>query len=277
MPSSSQLLVFTDLDGSLLDHHSYDWSPAGDWLTRLQLAGVPVVIDTSKTAAEVGRLVVELGLEGQPFVVENGAAIHLPPAWRNEGESGVVELGGGASMIRATLVQLRERYGFRFEGFGDVDAAKVAQWTGLALEDAERASRRDASEPLRWLDDEGRLDAFAAALAEHRLVLTRGGRFHHVMAAGVDKGRALVWLVERYRQRFGGRTASLALGDGANDLPMLAAADRGVLIRTEGAPLEARFDRPERVYLTRESGPKGWREGMDHWLGEDWLGQDWTV
>lgn len=30
------LLVFSDLDGTLLDSHSYDWQPAAPWLSRLR-------------------------------------------------------------------------------------------------------------------------------------------------------------------------------------------------------------------------------------------------
>lgn len=35
--SGPPLLVFTDLDGTLLDHESYDWSPARPALNRLSV------------------------------------------------------------------------------------------------------------------------------------------------------------------------------------------------------------------------------------------------
>ena len=47
------LLVFTDLDGSLLDHDTYDWQPASAWLTRLEQRAIPVIPTTSKTRAEL--------------------------------------------------------------------------------------------------------------------------------------------------------------------------------------------------------------------------------
>lgn len=47
------LLVFSDLDGTLLDSHSYDWQPAAPWLTRLREANVPVILCSSKTSAEM--------------------------------------------------------------------------------------------------------------------------------------------------------------------------------------------------------------------------------
>ncbi|WP_340638223.1 hypothetical protein [Salinicola tamaricis] len=62
-PQRPPLLVFTDLDGSLLDHHSYDWQPAAPWLERLAAAGVPVIPTTSKTRAELLALRRELALE----------------------------------------------------------------------------------------------------------------------------------------------------------------------------------------------------------------------
>lgn len=37
MPSlQDSLLIFSDLDGSLLDIHTYEWQPAMPWLDTLQ-------------------------------------------------------------------------------------------------------------------------------------------------------------------------------------------------------------------------------------------------
>ena len=74
-------LVVTDLDGSLLDHHTYDFSPAAPWLARFKQMGVPVIPVTSKTRAELIPLREALGLTATPFIAENGAVIGLPPGW----------------------------------------------------------------------------------------------------------------------------------------------------------------------------------------------------
>lgn len=55
------LLVFSDLDGTLLDSHSYDWQPAAPWLTRLREANVPVILCSSKTSAEMLYLTKNVG------------------------------------------------------------------------------------------------------------------------------------------------------------------------------------------------------------------------
>lgn len=54
MPDLHQpLMIITDLDGSLLDHHTYRWDAATEWLTTLKQYAVPLVICSSKTAAEI--------------------------------------------------------------------------------------------------------------------------------------------------------------------------------------------------------------------------------
>ena len=47
------LVVFSDLDGTLLDHDTYAWDAAKPALTRLALLGCPVILTSSKTAAEI--------------------------------------------------------------------------------------------------------------------------------------------------------------------------------------------------------------------------------
>ena len=70
-------VIYTDLDGSLLDHKTYSFAPAANFLERLENQAIPVIPVTSKTRAEVLSLRKSLN-NRHPFVVENGAAICLP-------------------------------------------------------------------------------------------------------------------------------------------------------------------------------------------------------
>ena len=68
------VLIFSDLDGTLLDHHTYSFAPALSMLQKLRSANIPVIPNTSKTFAELTELTQQIGLDG-PFIVENGAAV----------------------------------------------------------------------------------------------------------------------------------------------------------------------------------------------------------
>lgn len=73
----SGVVIYTDLDGTLLDHHTYSAEAASATLSKLRGLGIPVIPCTSKTVAETRPIAAQLGLDG-PMIVENGAAVWIP-------------------------------------------------------------------------------------------------------------------------------------------------------------------------------------------------------
>ena len=275
-PALTPRLVVTDLDGSLLDHHSYDFSPAAPWLARLKQLGVPVIPVTSKTRAELVTLRESLGLTATPFVAENGAVIGLPPGWCHarldrpgSGRDGVVvkHTGVDVGFIRARLNVWRTRLGVRFTRMSELDITEVMSLTGLDETRARAARQREGSEPLIWQDDDTALKDFRLALEGDGLMLTQGGRFWHVMGNASDKGSAVDWLIKRFTALRGRPPLSLGLGDGPNDVSMLEAVDQAVVIK--GCHELAVTPSNEALYRTRAAGPAGWAEGVAHWWGRD--------
>jgi mannosyl-3-phosphoglycerate phosphatase len=267
-------LVFTDLDGSLLDHHSYDWAPARTWLDRLKAEGVTVIPVTSKTRSEILPLRRELGIEDAPFIAENGAVAGLPLAWsharldRGPGPDGLAikTLGVDIGFIRKRLSVWRERLGVRFTTMSEMSLEELVEFTGLSEPEARLARLREGSEPLVWEEADDRLATFREGLEGDGLRLVRGGRFWHV-TGDCHKGSAVAWLIERFEALRGSRPLTLALGDGPNDIAMLEVVDLGVVIRgchdLEVAPDQAS------LYRSVATGPAGWAEGMDYWWGRD--------
>ena len=247
-----QLIIFTDLDGSLLDHHSYSWAPAKPALQQLKRLQIPLILCTSKTAAEVSKLHQHLQLD-TPFIVENGAGIILSQAEES------AHFFGKPYLELIDLVQrLRQEKGYRFSGFHDFTVAEVVAETGLDVPRAKLAKQRLCSEPLRWDDDQEALADFQRELAAHDLQLLRGGRFYHVLSATTGKGTALRWLLNNYPSSPQQDWYSVALGDGPNDQTMLEAADLAVVIPSQSglAP------EPKNVTVihAQEPGPVGWNQ-----------------
>lgn len=266
MPNqAAALIVFTDLDGTLLDHHSYSWQAATPALDALKAANIPLILNSSKTISEIEELRSELGNQ-HPFVVENGSAIAIPGGYFNHRENSsedpeVVCFGADYAQIREKLVALREQHGYHFAGFGDLGVAEVAQLTGLDLAAAGRAKQRSSSEPVLWQNSPGELEKFRKSLQAEGLQLTQGGRFMHVSAAG-DKGAAVNWLSRCFAtERKPDSVISIGLGDGPNDRPMLEAVDYPVIIHSDhGLPMP--LDNSEHLIRTRETGPTGWNAAI---------------
>jgi len=268
-----QRLLFTDLDGSLLDPDSYDWAPARQWLVRLSALGVPVIPVSCKTRSELVPLRRELGLENTPFIAENGAVAGLPTAWcharldRDPSADGSVikTLGIDIHLIRQRLAVWRARLDARFTTMSEMPLDDLMAVTGLSASQAQLAQRREGSEPLLWEDSPERLAAFREGLAGDGLRLVRGGRFWHV-TGDCHKGSAVSWLIKRFEALRGQRPLTLALGDGPNDIPMLETVDQAVVIR--GSHALNVSPRQPALYRSEAIGPDGWREGVEHWWGQ---------
>ncbi|EPS2708271.1 mannosyl-3-phosphoglycerate phosphatase-related protein [Cronobacter turicensis] len=266
---NDDLLVITDLDGTLLDSNTHEWTPAQAWLKRLIDHQVPVILSSTKTAAEIIALQDALGLSGQPFIAENGAIIQLDAHWEDNPDFPRLLNGIPHDDILAVINRLRDEHGYKLFCFSDVDEKTIAEWTGLNPKLAAMAKLLEASETVIWRDSDENLARFTASLEALGLMMIEGGRFWHVLDARGGKGQAVNWLKEQYRKREGKLRTTLGLGDGPDDASLLDNVDFAVVVKglnRQGVTLKQ--DEPQRVFRTTESGPAGFREGLDHFLGK---------
>lgn len=248
-------LVFSDLDGTLLDHESYDWTPAADLLARLTAAGIPVCLASSKTAAEMVPLRAAMGLGAAPMICENGAGIVVETAVRDRGDYERLRAG-----LDAVPADLRAK----FCGFGDMGPARIAEVTGLDPQSAVAAAERTFSEPGLWSGDEAELSAFLAALSDSGISARRGGRFL-TLSFGGTKADRMGEIAARY-----GDPLTIALGDAPNDREMLETADYGIIIANpHGAALPLLdTEAAGRIRRTQQPGPHGWSRDLSALLSE---------
>jgi len=251
----TDILVVTDLDGTLLDHHSYSWAPASQSLTALERGGIPLVLCSSKTAAEIQALREALAL-GHPFIVENGAAVYLPEPG---GEMKIQAFGLPREEILTRLQTIKAAGNWRYTGFADMTVADVVAATGLDESGAVNALQREFTEPLLWQDTEANKVRFIRAIRRVGLDAVQGGRFLHV-ASGCDKGRAVDWLRGWYAKHYGKAPFVIALGDSDNDISMLESADQPVLVKS---PVRDYPDVKHAASIRTDGiGPVGWNAAI---------------
>ncbi|MDH5259659.1 MAG: HAD-IIB family hydrolase, partial [Gammaproteobacteria bacterium] len=263
-------IVYTDLDGTLLDHETYSFADALPALNKLKICKIPLVVVTSKTMAEVLVLVKKMDLH-HPVIVENGSAIAFPLDYFDNDDS--YSLQGGYLINRVTetyasiveiLNEIKQDNGYAFEGFSDMTAQQVVNHTGLSITEAENAKKRSCTEPLIWRDSESHRLAFEKKLALYNLTLVKGGRFWHVMG-DASKGNAIQILNKLYQDKFNLNFTTIGLGDSPNDISMLNVVDCPVVVKSiEGRWME--FEAKKRYVKTEFSGPKGWNEFILNYL-----------
>lgn len=250
-------LVVSDLDGTLLDHHTYQFAAAETAIRTLKNLEIPLILNSSKTQAEILKIRQQLN-NTEPFVCENGGLICAL-----ENQQSVKHLGIPRQKFLSQLATIKRKLELNYQGFAEVTTAEVSDWTGLSLEDAAKAMAREATEPLLWRDSELALDRFRKELQSIGLHCIRGGRFYHVMGS-FNKASCFEPLKAYYSQLWQEQVAIIALGDSQNDLPMLEKADYGVVVpAASGNSLKP--SNPQVFYAT-QLAPHGWQQGIDYWL-----------
>jgi mannosyl-3-phosphoglycerate phosphatase len=268
------LIVFTDLDGTLLDHHTYKWEAAQPALRQLRLRGSPVVLCTSKTRAEVLPLREELKLS-DPFVTENGGGVYIPrnyfpfalPTAQVESGYQVLELGQRYGNLVRALEEAAETSGVSVRGFSHMKDDDVARLCGLKKPEAKRARQREFDEP--FLLEKGtprQKERFFRWIQQRGLRWREGGRFLHLMGDN-DKGVAVRRLIDLYRQLWGD-IRTVGLGDSPNDLDLLSVVDVPVLVaKSNGSYDETVRAKLRGVQLAPGPGPAGWNQSVLGLLG----------
>ncbi len=263
-------LIFTDLDGTLLDRDTYSWEAARQALDRLRRQGVPWVLVTSKTRAEVEFWRRCLQNE-HPFIVENGGAAFVPLGYFPRAVRGgkrrdsyeAIEWGTPYEELVADLQRASQTSQCRVRGFHEMTPEEVARVCDLPLEQAVLSRQREYDEPFLILDP-NRAGALAAAIEDQGRRWTRGGRFWHILGAN-DKARAVEALSALFK-RGNAPLRTIGLGDGLNDASFLNAVAVPVLIRSpQVAELKAMVPRG---LVTDRPGPEGWNEAVLALIGD---------
>jgi mannosyl-3-phosphoglycerate phosphatase len=247
---TERIVLFTDLDGTLLDADTYSFEAARPALEELRRRSIPVVACTSKTAAETRLWLRRLEVDA-PFIFESGAGVCFP-------DGRLVPLAAGYDEVLRGMAAIRERVPVR--GFHDMTPEEIARETGLPVEMAALAKARQFDEPFTLEREEAssELEPIAAARG---LRLSRGGRFWHLHGE-TDKGKAVARVASEYQKRWGG-VRTIGAGDSAMDLPLLAAVDVPLIVaKPDGRHDPVLLERVKTPILSEAPGPAGWNGGV---------------
>ncbi len=231
-PKLSELVVFSDLDGTFLGHQDFDASYSLSWVRKHQPS---LVFCTSKTVAEARSLADQWQIQAD-WICENGAVLL----------SGDQETSLAQPVTESCLEQFPE-----LVGLASMSLDQQSQILGLQGDALARAMTREYSRLC--LPDFDQDCVTRAAQLGYRL--TRGGRVGHLSRPEADKGLALRFYMTRYPDR-----RSVALGDAPNDIGLFQAADIRLLINNP-ASADLMIDVPV-DYRTRAIAPKGWVEAL---------------
>ncbi|MEE9523487.1 MAG: HAD-IIB family hydrolase [Thermodesulfovibrionales bacterium] len=267
------IVIFTDLDGTLLDTGTYSFEPALSAINLIKEKKIPLVIISSKTAKEI-MYYREVLDNDHPFVAENGGGIYFPkayfreaPFWLNIGEKYgyyMIVQGTPYAKLVDVLKRLRSK-GFKIRGFSDMDAEEIQQITGLTEDEARMAKERDFDEPI-VVDESVDILALKMAIREMGLRYTSGKYLH--LIGDNDKGKAIRIVMDIFTKNLG-KVSFVAVGDNINDLPMLLNVEYPIVVkRPDGSYDDYILNAVPNIICSNRTGPAGFNDSIIKIVGE---------
>lgn len=256
-------VFFTDLDGTLIDHNNYCYEGSKTGVDLLAGKSIPLIVVSSKTFEEMSHFVRELHLN-YPFAFENGTGIAFPS---DDEEKFNLQLEGpGIEKILEFFPSLETLTGKTFRGITSFTNDEIVKLTGLDIKSSALAKKRMTTLP--FVDDKGNvlsdteINELNIILEEYSFLVTKGGRFNHLIPADSGKGNAVKKIIEFYKDKFKDEIVTAAAGDSANDIPMLESVDYPYVIRKP----DGNFINFMPGKIMKSSGPAGFSEAVNDFL-----------
>lgn len=229
----SQKVVFSDIDGTILDKATYSYADSLSAIKQLQVCNIPLVLCSAKTNAEMDLLVSELGIK-EPYIVENGSAIVIPKGYfqssseQDDGSITRIELGGKIKDFEPKLRAVLEEDHINYDSFSDMTPEAVSGYTGMSLEQSLFARMREYTMTLVVSREE--IVRAKKLIESIGLICFSGGKSLTVGEKG-NKGLAVRRLCNLFTKVYD-KITTYALGDAENDLSMLQEVDFPILVQS---------------------------------------------
>ncbi|MEW6067625.1 MAG: HAD-IIB family hydrolase [Nitrospirota bacterium] len=263
-----KFIIFTDLDGTLLDSSTYSFEKALPAIELIKEKDIPLIICSSKTRKEIEHYRKKFD-NYHPFISENGGGIFIPKDYfpfrvqssefrDEEDKYTVIRLGATYSDLRRAIEELRKE-GFKVKGFGDMSVQEIREITNLNIKEAEMSKERNFDEPFIFDGDEIKMQELFNAIRKKGFNYVQGRLFHII--GNNDKGKALSILIDLYKRKFG-EILTIAIGDGPNDLPMFERVDYPIVVQRHDGKYEPQINIPD-IIKAEGIGPEGWNKAIN--------------
>jgi mannosyl-3-phosphoglycerate phosphatase len=249
MIENSSIWVVSDVDGTLMDH-SYDLTPAKETIKKLQELSVPVILCTSKTAAEVKIIRKDLNLT-DPYIVENGAAIYGESLERVNGK---IILGEKYEKLENILNFISKEIDYKLVPLNDLTDQEATELTGLKGNSL--TLMRDRHWSMPFLNPPSFLEAkIDICCKKFKVDIFKGNRMSHLLSINSNKGKAINALKEYSNIR---KIKIIGLGDSPNDMPLLLNSDIRIVIPGIEGPNLALLNQLKDLEFILASEPNGY-------------------
>ena len=257
--NNKDILIFTDLDGSLLNHSNFEFYTIKPFILKCLRNNIKIIPNTSKTKNEVEFFSEQLGVD-IPFIVENGSAIHNLDLVCSHFDKNIKSLilsrtANEIFEIFNNKVPLSLRNQCLF--LKDMNASKQSKVLGLNGEQLTSALNRLYSIPLIFNGPIEIKNELISIFNDLDIKLHEGGRVINI-CDNCSKGDAMKIILKKMED-IKKKYHSIVIGDSPNDISMLALSNQPCVVPLPDQENLKKL-KLKKVIRANQVAPDGWKE-----------------
>ena len=255
MNKKFSIIIFTDLDGSLLDRDSFKFDQIKNYLKNLIDDGIIIIPNTSKTEKETKEFINELGSE-VPFISENGSSIHGLNLINTNFPNKIVLSRDKQELIKIFNSKIPKELQDKCKFVSNMNSKQQSDIFGLKDNKLKNALDRKYTIPFLFEGNKIEKNRLFKILRSSSLTMQEGGRVIN-LGDNTNKLKSMNQVIKIYK-KLENKIKVIAVGDNFNDLDMLRNCDLPCLVFNDQFKQDQIYI--DNLIVSDKPSPEGWAD-----------------
>ena len=249
------IIIFTDLDGSLLHRDNFKFDEIKEYINSLVDEGIIIIPNTSKTESEIDEFVKELGSE-LPFISENGSSINRLDLINNNFPNKIILSRDKQELLEIFNSKVPKELKNKCKFISNMNLKQQTEIFGLQDNNLKNALNRKYTIPFLFEGNKIQKNKLLKILSSSSLTMQEGGRVLN-LGDNTNKVKSMKQVLKIYR-KVENKIKVIAVGDNFNDLEMLRNCDFPCLVFND----QFKQDQIniDNLIISNKPSPEGWAD-----------------
>ena len=255
MKEKFKVVIFTDLDGSLLHRDTFKFDTIKNYISSLVDEGIIIIPNSSKTEKEIENFNEELGVD-LPYISENGSSIHGLNLINHNFPNKIILSREKEEIQKIFNEKIPEQLKDKCIQISKMNKKEQEKIFGQKDSKLKDALNRKYTLPFLFRGDKNEKKKLLKILNSNSLTLQEGGRVLN-LCDNINKVKSMNRVI-KILKKTEDKIKTIAVGDNYNDLDMLKNCDIPCLVFNDKFKLDQ--INIDNLIFSNEASPEGWAD-----------------
>ena len=255
MKKKFKIVIFTDLDGTLLHRDTFKFDTIKDYIKSLVSNGIIIIPNSSKTEKEIEKFNDELGI-ALPYISENGSSIHGLNLINQNFPNKIILSREKEELLKIFDIKVPEKIRNKCLLISKMSKKKQEEIFGQKDDELKDVLNRNYTLPFLFNGEKQEKNRLLKILNNNSLTLQEGGRVSN-LCDNVNKLKSMKRVI-KVLKKTENKIKTIAVGDNFNDLDMLKNSDVPCLVFNDQFKLDQ--ININNLEFSNKSSPEGWAD-----------------